>query len=231
MAHLTLAAGRRGPLAPSDLRRRLAALQAEGYHGAVTAALGPPDAAVFAEAGFRVIERLHLLHHPLDQLAAAGHPTHRARRRERPAIFAVDHAAFAPFWQLNETMLSEALTATRAVRWRVVRGPEGEVVGYAICGRSGTRGYVQRLAVHPGHQGQGVGRSLLSDGLRWCARRGAREALVNTQHGNHRSLRLYLGAGFVLQPGGLAVLRLDFGPASAAAPSAQLPRPGIVHHR
>ncbi|HZA00248.1 MAG TPA: GNAT family N-acetyltransferase, partial [Acidimicrobiales bacterium] len=56
---------------------------------------------------------------------------------------------------------------------------------------------------------QGVGTALLLDGLRWLRRWGARDALVNTQQGNDRSLRLYQRTGFVLQPGGLRVLRIE----------------------
>ena len=78
-----------------------------------------------------------------------------------------------------------------------------------MCGRAGPRGYVQRLAVDPAVQRRGVGAALLADGLRWLRRWGARDALVNTQEGNERSLRLYQRAGFVLQPDGLAVLRLS----------------------
>ena len=58
---------------------------------------------------------------------------------------------------------------------------------------------------------KGVGGTLLLDGLRWLRRWGARDALVNTQEGNVRSLRLYQRVGFVLQPDGLTVLRLDLG--------------------
>jgi GNAT superfamily N-acetyltransferase len=67
------------------------------------------------------------------------------------------------------------------------------------------------LAVHPRTQGLGVGGALLLDGLRWLRRWGARDALVNTQEGNERSLRLYQRMGFVLQPDGLTVLRLALG--------------------
>jgi GNAT superfamily N-acetyltransferase len=83
------------------------------------------------------------------------------------------------------------------------------LVGYAITGRADHRGYVQRLAVDPSAEGTGVGATLLIDGLRWLRRWGARDALVNTQEGNERSLRLYQRTGFVLQPEGLAVLRYD----------------------
>jgi GNAT superfamily N-acetyltransferase len=53
---------------------------------------------------------------------------------------------------------------------------------------------------------------LLDDGLRWLRRWGARDALVNTQEGNERSLRLYQRMGFVLQPDSLTILRLDLHP-------------------
>jgi hypothetical protein len=91
-----------------------------------------------------------------------------------------------------------------------------------VCGRAGHRGYVQRLAVDPSAQGRGVGAGLLIDGLRWLRRWGARDALVNTQEGNARSLRLYQRSGFVLQPEGLAVLHLDLtphAPGQAPAPA------------
>ncbi len=211
VAHLSLTAARRGPLDADELRDRLAQVRADGYHGVVTTALAPPDQSVFIDSGFRVVERLHLLQHRFDHVLPWSQvATRRAHRSDRRAILDVDQAAFEPFWQLDDITLTDALAATRTVRWRVAEGSGGRVVGYAICGRSGPHGYVQRLAVHPDHQGRGTGASLLADGLRWLFRRGAQDTLVNTQIGNHRSLRLYQRVGFVLQPGGLAVLRLDF---------------------
>lgn len=136
----------------------------------------------------------------------------RARRRDREAVLAVDRAAFDRFWHLDEIGLTEALTATPAIRFRVATAPSAGVVGYAISGRSRRRGYLQRLAVHPDHQGRGTGTELVLDGLRWLRRRGAREAVINTQEENERSLRLYQRCGFVLRPGGLAVLRADLAP-------------------
>lgn len=212
LARLSLAAQRGHPLHLGELRRHLDGLEAAGFRGVVTAALPTLDQPVFLDAGFRVIEWLHLLRHNLDRPDLRGSTrTRRARGRERRAVLAVDHASFAPFWQLDESMLAEALAATRTARLRVVCNRHNRIVGYAICGRSGPRGYVQRLAVHPDSQGQGLGTSLLADGLAWLARWGARDALVNTQLDNRDSLRLYRRAGFEMQPNRLAMLRLDFG--------------------
>jgi len=209
-AYLAPARPALGPLAAGDVRRGIEAAAAAGYGAAITAALPPADQRPFLEAGFALAQCLHLLVHPLDHLpdVPPAAPLRRARRRDHAAALAVDHAAFDGFWRMDEPGLLDALAATTAVRFRVAGGRRG-VVGYAVTGRSDGRGYVQRLAVDPAREGEGIGASLLVDGLRWLRRRGARDAVVNTQEGNERSLRLYQRTGFVVQPEGLAVLKLD----------------------
>jgi [ribosomal protein S18]-alanine N-acetyltransferase len=200
-----------GPISAADVRRCLDAAAAARYRTAITAALPRREQSPFVDAGFTVAQRLHLLVHPLDHLPPL-HPTaglRRARRRDRAATLAVDHAAFDTFWRLDDAGLGDALAATSAVHYRVAVGEGAQLVGYAITGRADHRGYVQRLAVDPAAEGTGVGATLLIDGLRWLRRWGARDALVNTQEGNERSLRLYQRTGFVLQPEGLAVLQYD----------------------
>jgi ribosomal protein S18 acetylase RimI-like enzyme len=199
-----------GPISASDVRRCVESAQAAGFRSIVTSALARRDQDPFDEAGFVLAERLHLLVHPLDRLPAVEAPVaiRRPRRGDRDDALTVDHLAFEPFWRLDRQGLADALAATTAVRFRVARQAEG-VVGYAVTGRSEHRGYVQRLAVDPSVQGRGVGAGLLVEGLRWLRRWGARDAVVNTQEGNERSLRLYQRTGFVVQPEGLAVLRLE----------------------
>jgi GNAT superfamily N-acetyltransferase len=212
VAHLTPAGDARGPITPEEVQRCLDSARRWGYVAAVTAALGRADQAPFVDAGFVPTELLHLLTHPLDPIPDApsipGAHLRRGRRRDLDDVLAVDDAAFSGIWRLDRTGIDEALTATPAAHMRLACDGGG-TVGYAISGRSGQRGYVQRLAVHPRVQGRGLGAALLIDGLRWLRRWGARDALVNTQEGNDRSLRLYQRTGFVLQPGRLAVLRID----------------------
>ena len=121
-------------------------------------------------------------------------------------MLAVDRAAFPTFWQFDTAGLVDALRATPAVRFRAAIEPGAGVAGYAISGRSGPRGFVQRLAVHPDRQRAGTGRRLLLDGLRWMQRRGVVTAVVNTQVGNEAALTLYLQTGFTQEPIGLSVL-------------------------
>lgn len=203
----------RGQPTAVGVERSLEALAGEGYRTAITAALGPAEQAPFLAAGFGIHERLHLLIRGVDELPAgrpAGVALRRGRHRDRPAILAVDGSAFLPFWHLDEAGLDDALGATPSARLRVAH-PDGDVTitGYAITGRAGSRGYLQRLAVDPGAQRRGIGAALVVDGLRWLRRWGAHEVLVNTQVDNLPALALYEALGFRRQANGLAVLRRD----------------------
>lgn len=192
---------------PDVIRRAVAGLAGRGFREAVTAALGPHEAQGFLLAGFEVHERLHLLARDLRQLPPApAVPLRRGRRRDRPEVLDVDGRAFSAFWRLDDAGLDEALAATPTSRFRVTAGPDG-VVGYAVTGRAGRRGFLQRLAVDPRHEGHGYGRALVLDGLVWLRRRGCDRVVVNTQEANGRALALYEGLGFRRQDSGLAVLR------------------------
>jgi GNAT superfamily N-acetyltransferase len=198
------------PLPSADfLIRCLDTLAERGFARVVTAALSPVEQAGFLAAGFEVEEELHLLALDLGDLPpkAAQPPISRIHRHQRVQVLAIDRTAFSPFWQLDDHGLDEALGATPRSHFRGVVTPgDGGLAGYAICGRSGSRGFVQRLAVAPPAQRHGVGRALLIDGLYWMRRRGVRRAVVNTQVGNDAALNLYRQTGFRDEPAGLSVL-------------------------
>ncbi len=178
----------------------------------LTSALNPAEQQIFRAYGFVVHEHLHLLRHPLDVPVPArprGRATRRGRRGDRLGALAVDHLAFEPFWRFDRAGLDDARRATPASRFRVI--DHGRIDAYAVTGRAGSVSYLQRLAVRPGVQRQGMGTALVLDALHWSQRHGARSTLVNTQEHNHRALALYEQLGFVRQPDGLDVLELDLG--------------------
>jgi dTDP-4-amino-4,6-dideoxy-D-galactose acyltransferase len=107
---------------------------------------------------------------------------------------------------LDRAGLRDALGATQQRHLRVVLSVKRKVVGYAICGASDRRGFVQRLAVLPEAQGQGIGKRLLLDGLYWLRGLNAQHIVVNTQMGNEAALALYRRVGFREDPAGLSVL-------------------------
>ena len=199
------------PLRPESVERGVAVLAERGYQRIVTNALTAAEQQGYLAVGFSVQERLHLLSHDLTDIPdpPAPHRLRRARRRDRERILAVDGAAFDPFWRLDRAGLLDAIGATPASRVRV--GGGSPLVGYAVTGRAGTRGYLQRLAVHPDAQGQGLGSALVVDALRWLRRHRCALAMVNTQEVNTGAFALYQGLGFRARPEGLAVLQLDVG--------------------
>jgi len=177
----------------------------------ITAALSARERQPFYVAGFRDQERLRLLIHNLDQVdRPAPRGVRRARRADRPSVLRIDGATFSPFWRLDEWGLDQALAATPVARFRVATAGD-RVAGYAITGRAGTDGYLQRLAVDPAHQRHGLGRALALDGLNWLRQKGTTRAVVNTQIANTAAYSLYEGLGFRSQSSDLVVLRRELG--------------------
>ncbi len=211
-AYLSPLAGAALPSA-AFVSRSVQRLADQGYRRVVTGALTAAEQVGFRAAGFEVTEHLHLLSHDLQELPEATSTVallRRCGRRDRVRVLEVDHLAFEPFWQLDESALHEALAATPHARFRVaVDSGDQQVIGYAITGRSGRRGYLQRLAVHPGCQRQGFGLLLVVDALRWLRRWRADRATVNTQLANGGALALYERVGFQREPSGLSVLARD----------------------
>lgn len=161
--------------------------------------------------GMRPVQELALLEHddPGAVRAASRHRprTRRLRLGDHPTASAIDRFAFDDGWAIDETAIHDVCTATPHHRARWIAAPDvtgradtdrhvHPMAGYAITGRDGTQGFLQRLAVDPAHQRRGLARALVVDSLHWLARRGARRALVNTPTHNEAALALYEGTGF-----------------------------------
>lgn len=211
------------PPRPASVQRAVDELLRQGFRSVVTAALAPREQDPFLASGFTIEERLQLLSHDLRALppppatdaaglTGSGGPVRlrRGRRGDRAATISVDNSAFPPFWRIDSPGLLDALTATPSKRYRVASG--NRIIGYAVSGRSGQRGFLQRLAVDPCEQGRGVGTALVSDCLWWMRRRRAASTTVNTQESNAVALALYERLGFRREGPGLAVLCWTAGP-------------------
>jgi ribosomal protein S18 acetylase RimI-like enzyme len=198
---------RQGSASPSatDVVDLVDRLTDDGYLGVMTAALRDHEAELFAAAGFLERERLAVLSHDLRGLGPnLRGRTRRGRRTDRSSVIAIDHSAFQPEWQLDESGLRDAIAATPRARFRVA-AQRGEVTGYAVSGRAGRTGFIQRLAVSPDRQSSGLGQALVVDALLWLRDR-ATLAMVNTQLSNERALDLYSRLGFAREPSELSVL-------------------------
>ncbi len=194
-----------------------------------TSAMSPDLASPLFDLGFRLRSELTLLtkelpRSPLQLLrvrsvrrAQAGRisPANIVIRRGTDADLTiavdVDRSAFGELWAMDRHDLGAALTATPSAQLLVAQR-DSEMVGFAIVGRSGRRGYLQRLAVLPDAQGLGVGTALVDGTCEWSARGDVRRLIVNTQASNANALRLYRRTGFVESPLGLVLLECDLAP-------------------
>ncbi len=179
------------------------------FHTVRTGALAESATVSFVEHGFTCVQRLALLRAALDRRTQLATPRHELRALRGPQQLAVaariDALAFENGWELDVDAIVDACRATPQHRIRLAVTTADQPVGYVITGRNGAAGFVQRLAVDPGFEGQGVATSLLLDGLRWLQRRGVQEVLVNTNFDNDRALQLYEHFGFALLPEALQV--------------------------
>lgn len=212
VAHLVLLDHHMVPTT-ADVRRWIAEARSTGARLVRTGALFPPSTGPFVDAGFRPIDRLALLALPLDRATSAHGRTPDGVRlgRLRSAMLdqaaAIDRRAFDAPWADDAPSLGDIVDATPQHRARMAT-QHGEPVGFAITGRAGRTGYIQRLAVDPVAHRRGVGSALLGDAIRWLARRRVEEVLVNTATTNDAALALYRRHGFVERPAALVIAEL-----------------------
>ena len=72
----------------------------------------------------------------------------------------------------------------------------GEVVGTAMAGYDGHRGWVNYLAVSPGHQGRGVGRALMAEAETRLRALGCPKLNLQVRAGNAAALGFYGALGY-----------------------------------
>ena len=197
----------------SDVAAALDQAIRRGFHAVRTSALFPAAAAVLARVGFEPIDRLALLR--LDALghrrvARAEAATRPLRRWQRGAAAGVDRAAFGPEWGNDTAGLAEIERATPRHRSRWVAGTSQKLAAVAFSGAAGRTGYLQRIAVHPDCQRQGLATALVADALGWMQSLRVGEVLVNTGVANRPALELYSGFGFVRLPDLLTISEFRF---------------------
>ncbi len=211
IAHLAMAPGGGLPEI-AQIAECLGRIRDLGYESALTSAIDTAEGTAYRSLGFSERDRLRVMRHDLTELdqlkgggRSSGYTCRRARKSDKLACLDIDSRAFEPFWRLDAGGLADAEAATPSRRFRVIQD-RNRVLGYAVTGRGGQQGFIQRLATDPHVQRQGVASLLVVDALRWCGRRQTREVFVNTQVSNVAATRLYEKLGFVTTPNDLVVL-------------------------
>jgi len=151
---------------------------------------------ILAASGFENRQQIVMLewqYQPWVARETNGIHIRKMTEADLPQVVETDNAAFHPLWHNSfdtiQLAFSQAMFAT------VAENSHG-IFGYQISTGHGQRAHLARLAVRPEAQGQGVGRSLLSDLFTKVTRNGIVRLSVNTQSDNATSLSLYKKMGF-----------------------------------
>ena len=86
--------------------------------------------------------------------------------------------------------------ATDADSFLVATAP-GRVVGTAMVGYDGHRGWINYLAVDPDHRGQGIGRALMEHAERSLTALGCPKLNLQVRKGNDQALAFYSRLGYL----------------------------------
>ena len=159
-------------------------------------------------AGFVDYIELALMRLGLEQPVEA--PQHLVARQDKPdlsAMLEIDTMSFPAFWRFDRLAFVEATEATPKSSVFVIKDGDLGIAGFAVVGFGHAISYLQRVAVHPDWQNQGMGRSLVRAASRSARRHGSRAILLNTQFNNTSAISLYESEGFVQLPESLAVLK------------------------
>jgi ribosomal protein S18 acetylase RimI-like enzyme len=75
------------------------------------------------------------------------------------------------------------------------------IIGVALCGHDGRRGYIYHLAVDPAYQARGLGKRLMDECLGGLRRAGLERALILVAHDNPRGQNFWRRHGWEEVPG------------------------------
>jgi ribosomal protein S18 acetylase RimI-like enzyme len=73
----------------------------------------------------------------------------------------------------------------------------GALLGTAMVGHDGHRGWVYYVAINPDHQGRGLGRRLMQASEEWVRDRGVPKIQLMVRHTNEHAVAFYRALGYV----------------------------------
>ncbi len=108
-------------------------------------------------------------------------------------VIKLDHQAFKPIWQIS---LDALRTAFQQSAYATVVERDEQIIGYQISTTTHNSTCLERLAVSPDQQNQGIGAKLVYDLIDDFQLSSAMHLTVNTQQDNLSSQALYQKMGF-----------------------------------
>lgn len=112
---------------------------------------------------------------------------------DAPGVFRLQNALAFQDW--SEPQIVQESGFPYAVS--LVACAQNEIAGFAVFHVAADEAELLSIAVSKNHQRQGIARALYGEGIRECARRGARSAYLEVRAGNAPAIALYRSLGFV----------------------------------
>ena len=81
----------------------------------------------------------------------------------------------------------------------VLAAPDGSLAGFCVCWLDGAHGQIEPMGIRADMRGKGLGKMLLTEGLRRLAASGATHAFVETDNFRDAAFALYESVGFRVQ--------------------------------
>lgn len=167
-----------------------------------TGAVSHDLAEILANNGFSYTQELVLMSKDLatpNNLLSQNHRPSLITPTQSPLKFRVaagiDASAFAPRWSMTAKDLRVAYGSTSRAQI-FFGGPPWRRNGFILVGTTQSHAYLQRLAVIPSAQQQGIGKHLVDASISWSQSQNATRMFVNTELDNGPALRLYDRIGF-----------------------------------
>lgn len=91
----------------------------------------------------------------------------------------------------------------------LVAEADGAVIGSAMVGHDGHRGWVYYLAASPAQQGKGLGRALMAAAEDWARARGVPKLMLMVRPENAGVRAFYEALGYIEEPRIIFTRRLD----------------------
>jgi ribosomal protein S18 acetylase RimI-like enzyme len=102
-----------------------------------------------------------------------------------------------PPWNEARSLIARKLTTQPDLFFVCVIG--NEIVGTAIAGYDGVRGWVHKVATHPDNQGQGIGRRLMSHAETALRSLGCVKLNLQVRSHNDPAAHFYTSIGYELE--------------------------------
>jgi ribosomal-protein-alanine N-acetyltransferase len=109
-------------------------------------------------------------------------------------MVAVEQAASRDPWSLSQFTASSLRENEHSL---VVEGAAGNILGFAIFQQVLGEATLMNIAVHPQHQGRGLGVRLVTALLAALAGRAVKRCLLEVRASNERAIALYRKHGFI----------------------------------